>query len=179
MALRDWITNYLPVATATVATLATLGAKEQRNVAEVATVAVANVEKKGIYPLQLEQQLGEIIPENAAVIGVQPNTPAICMNCERLEIVAIMGKHVPGCLYTTPGEYPDGWRRLPGSLKKCMWARRRPKRQVSNRVIERFSRQSDQLNKNSGGSMENQLEGISPPFLEVELQKNQNTNMSL
>jgi hypothetical protein len=81
------------------------------------------------------QQRGDTIPENAAVIAGPPNTPAICTNCERLEIVEIMGKPVPGCLYTAPGEYPDGWRRLPDSLKKCMWPGTRPQRQVSDRLL--------------------------------------------
>ncbi len=55
---------------------------------------------------------------------------AVCQGCPQLEIMEIMGKPVSGCLYTAPGEYPDGWRRLPDSLKKCMWPRLNPRQRV-------------------------------------------------
>jgi hypothetical protein len=121
MALHDRIANYQPVATATVATFATLGATEQLTVARVASVAVADEEKKENGPVPTVLLIEKTIPENAAKLTDPPNTPKICTNCERLEIVEITGKLVSGCLYTAPGDYPDGWRRLPDGLKKCMY----------------------------------------------------------
>lgn len=68
-----------------------------------------------------DRQPGKIIPENAAELTGSPNTPALCANCEWMEMVVIMGRPVSGCLYTAPGEYPDGWKRLSVNLMKCLW----------------------------------------------------------
>jgi hypothetical protein len=46
---------------------------------------------------------------------------APCRDCKRLEVVNIMGVDVPGCLYDAPGEYSDGWKRLPIALHKCIF----------------------------------------------------------
>jgi TubC N-terminal docking domain len=48
--------------------------------------------------------------------------PDLCKDCPRLEIVNIMGTDVPGCLYLAPGEYTDGWRRLPQGIEECLAA---------------------------------------------------------
>jgi hypothetical protein len=49
------------------------------------------------------------------------STPAPCRDCNRVEILTIMGEDAAGCLYPAAGEYPEGWRRLPGSLTRCIW----------------------------------------------------------
>jgi hypothetical protein len=45
---------------------------------------------------------------------------AICQSCNRLDLVEIMGADVPGCLYDAGGDYPDGWKRLPLDMKRCI-----------------------------------------------------------
>jgi hypothetical protein len=51
--------------------------------------------------------------------------PGCCRECERLEIVKIMGHNVPGCLYRSQGQFAEGWRRLPADAMKCIWENRR------------------------------------------------------
>ena len=48
------------------------------------------------------------------------NDPAACEGCDRYELVEIMGAGVRGCLYTAPGKYSDGWKRLPNDLERCI-----------------------------------------------------------
>jgi hypothetical protein len=48
--------------------------------------------------------------------------PHLCTDCPRLEIVNIIDVDVPGCLYAAPGEYSDGWRRLPKGIEECLAA---------------------------------------------------------
>lgn len=48
-------------------------------------------------------------------------TPTPCKGCTRLEAVEILGEFINGCLYVAPGLYPDGWRRLPADLTKCLF----------------------------------------------------------
>ena len=47
--------------------------------------------------------------------------PTVCQVCTRLEVVKILSRPVPGCLYTATGEYTDGWKRLSVNLMKCLW----------------------------------------------------------
>lgn len=70
-----------------------------------------------------------IIRENKTAIlaalsprpGRTENTPPPCQNCKRLEIIKIMGEHVPGCLYPIKtGEWREGWKRLPKDLEMCI-----------------------------------------------------------
>ena len=106
MALRDWIIDSEQIATATVATTATLGSPlyfEKKR-----SAVLANSEK-----IESNGQKG---------IRTSAYTPAICTACDQLEVVNIMGKDVPGCLYTAIGEYPDGWKRLPDGIEKCLFS---------------------------------------------------------
>ena len=121
MALRDWIFKHGESATATVATPATLESSGTVTVAKVATVAVAGEGKKKNDCVSTELQSERSISVNSVKSTIITNTPSICANCERLELVEIMGSPVPGCLYTAPGEYADGWKRLPVTLRKCLW----------------------------------------------------------
>ena len=101
MALRDWISGHQRDDTATPATNATVEAEDQSTVANVADVAVAR------------EGTGENQP-----CSVVPNP---CRGCRRLEIIEIMGKRVPGCLYQiTEGEWGEGWKRLPEDLTTCI-----------------------------------------------------------
>lgn len=52
------------------------------------------------------------------------DAPAVCRGCTRFEVVDILGKQIPGCLYIAPGQYFDGWRRLPVNLRKCLYGMR-------------------------------------------------------
>ena len=102
MALRDWISNSGRVATATVATIATLTPEKHRTVATVATVSVANEEKKG-----------EIAPLEASA-----TLPRWCRaDCSFTESVDLPGEGlVPGCLRVEPDH--EQWTRLEW-LKGC------------------------------------------------------------
>lgn len=94
MALRDWISHPGRVATATVATLATLNPEKQRTVATVATVSVARVEKKG----------------KSSTIETVPALPRWCRaNCPGLETIPLAKEgDVAGCVNPVNGT----WRRL-------------------------------------------------------------------
>lgn len=102
MSLHDRIFNIGRVATATVATSATLDEKSMRTVATVATVSVADDEKKGNDTQPTDRQ-------------------SVCRDCPRLEAVEIQGVQVLGCLYPAEGEFPEGWRRLPADPMKCIF----------------------------------------------------------
>lgn len=110
MALHDRIFKTGRVATVTLATSATLDRDKARTVASVATVAVAGGDEKEIDSRQTDQQ--SVNTES---------TPEPCKSCNRFEAVEIQGMAIPGCLYTAPGPYSDGWRRLPADLDKCLF----------------------------------------------------------
>jgi len=64
--------------------------------------------------------------KNALLAALSPRqdkteiTPPPCRDCRRLDIIEIMGEHVPGCLYRiTEGEWEEGWKRLPEDLEIC------------------------------------------------------------
>ncbi|MCJ7601807.1 MAG: hypothetical protein MUO63_09950 [Desulfobulbaceae bacterium] len=109
MALRDWICNSVPVATATVATSATPNTKEARPVAKIARIAVAReaiskkIEKEKV-PLQDWPTLTE--------------APEPCRDCTRLEFIEGVGA---GCVKTLPESSPwnEEWRRTPKDLTAC------------------------------------------------------------
>lgn len=73
MALRDRILNHPPAATATLATVATPRVIKQRTVAKVATVAVAEKEKKENAPVLTAWHPGKSMPENSAERPESPN----------------------------------------------------------------------------------------------------------
>ena len=70
------------------------------------------------------QKWSPMIRENkpALLAAMSPlQTPAPCEGCSRFKAVSIIGKLVSGCLYLAPGEFFDGWRRIPGNLDACIW----------------------------------------------------------
>ncbi|MFH0782521.1 MAG: hypothetical protein V2B20_11315 [Pseudomonadota bacterium] len=74
--------------------------------------------------------MGRHIPENesgfqvskpAEAVGLD-SVPDICRGCDRIEIVNIMGKPIPGCVYPiTSGAWTEGWRKVRKDLNKCLW----------------------------------------------------------
>ena len=68
--------------------------------------------------LMVDEAGGEVL---AAWQPGETRSPTTCSNCDRLELVEIMGADVPGCLYEVPGaEFSEGWKRLPADMKKCV-----------------------------------------------------------
>lgn len=59
--------------------------------------------------------------DQAPAAASRPVIPKPCTACMRLELIDIMGQPIAGCLYPATGEYPEGWRRLPEQLEKCIW----------------------------------------------------------
>ncbi len=102
MALRDWIIDSERVATATAATIATVDLFFPKKEQTVAITDNENAESEG-----LDEK------KNSAHI------PLICFGCGQLEVVTILEKDVPGCLYTAISEYHDGWKRLPDGIERC------------------------------------------------------------
>jgi len=73
---------------------------------------------------------GRHIPENESDSQVSKPAeaielklaPAICRACDRIEIVNIMGKPIPGCVYPiTSGPWAEGWRKVRKDMRKCLW----------------------------------------------------------
>lgn len=60
-------------------------------------------------------------PAILAALSPRQTAPAICHGCTRLEVIEILGGMVAGCLYLAPGQYFDGWRRLPADLSECLF----------------------------------------------------------
>lgn len=69
MALRDWLTNSDPVATATIATTATKQPSYRPTVATVATVAVAEHENCETESVVQPLSLGSDLPKGCPLIG--------------------------------------------------------------------------------------------------------------
>lgn len=121
MALHDRIFKTGRIATVTLATSATLDRDNVRTVATVATVSVASGEEKEIDSRLTDRQPSKTSLEGSEVRKDSASTPVPCQGCTRLKAVEILGSVVNGCLYIAPGQYFDGWRRLPADLTKCLF----------------------------------------------------------
>ena len=69
---------------------------------------------------KITSTLRDNIREHKGALLALLSTPAPCRDCIRFEFVEIMDVDVPGCLYQAPGEYSDGWKRLPNDLERCI-----------------------------------------------------------
>lgn len=109
MALRDWICNSLPVATATFATLATPGIEEEWPVAKIARIAVARGAKNN------KSAPEKVPPQHWPTPAGEPEP---CRDCVHLEIIEGVGA---GCLQALPESSPwcEEWRRIPTELTAC------------------------------------------------------------
>ncbi len=110
MALRNWILKKERIATATVATPATVLPGYESDVAKVAGVAVAEHQKQKIRLLS-----GDRSEEGQ-------DTPAICRGCAQSETIHIEGKPaMHGCVRRLDvGPWAEEWRRLPADMQRCI-----------------------------------------------------------
>jgi hypothetical protein len=88
----------------------------------ITTEGAGNISITG-DPLLVSKWLPAIREHKAEILALlQPEIPAACCVCTRLEVVEIMGRPVAGCLYLAQAPYSDGWRRIPANLKNCLWS---------------------------------------------------------
>ena len=58
----------------------------------------------------------------AALSPTTKNSPALCQNCNKLEILLIAGSPVAGCVKKLAfGSWREEWHRMPEDLRKCLF----------------------------------------------------------